>query len=574
MQIRRRRGPRRADPAPAAPSEAGGHVGQSRGGYRLVRLLGVGRRASVYLGHADAPPGSQDASSVAVKVFHATVPESAVDAEIDALARSDHPHTVRLIDVATGDDGRPCLILERLPGGSLSRLVSDRERIGPGEAVTILAPLLAAVDALHRAGVAHGALRLSSVLFRACGAPVVCGFGAAAPIAAAQSEAALARDPLVVSDREALLTVVRAVLARVPGQAAADLAQSLPEAPAAIDPAKLFALAEPAPVRLGPTDVVDRVEEGERARAAAVRQAVPERAGAGLRRDERAGTGLRRDERTGAGLRRDERTAAEQRAAGSSAAVRTAAGRAGAGRAGAGHRAGGAPRAHAARAASWLAGQARQVRPRFWALGAAVAASVLAALVLVPPTDTATEGAVPREPPTTGVPGTKLEQEDQPSRRAAGAGTEPPADEVGDHSSDDPVASDDPVPADAPVPVDESAPAVDPVLSDDPVAALGALLAERERCLRDLSVLCLDGVLQGGSAAMERDAAIVRSIQGGGETPPEAEIAAGELALVERLGDSALVSLGTAGPDPPGQSKPASALVMRGEAGWRIRDYL
>jgi len=569
MQIRRRRGPRRADPAPAAPSEAGGHVGQTRGGYRLVRLLGVGRRASVYLGHADAPPGSQDASSVAVKVFHATVPESAVDAEIDALARSDHPHTVRLLDVATGDDGRPCLILERLPGGSLSRLVSDRERIGPGEAVTILAPLLAAVDELHRSGVAHGALRLSSVLFRASGAPVVCGFGAAAPTAAAQSEAALARDPLVVSDREALLTVVRAVLARVPGQAAADLAQSLPEAPAAIDPAKLFALAEPAPVRLGPTDVVDRVEEGERARAAAVRQAVPERAGAGLRRDER----------TGAGLRRDERTAAEQRAAGSSAAVRTAAGRAGAGRAGAGHRAGGAPRAHAARAASWLAGQARQVRPRFWALGAAVAASVLAALVLVPPTDTATEGAVPREPSTAGVPGTNQEQEDQPSLGAAGAGTEPPADEVGGyssgaHSADDPASSDDPVPADAPVPVDESVPAVDPVLSDDPVAALGALLAERERCLRDLSVLCLDGVLQGGSAAMERDAAIVRSIQGGGETPPEAEIAAGELALVERLGDSALVSLGTAGPDPPGQSKPASALVMRGEAGWRIRDYL
>ena len=204
---------------------------------------------------------------------------------------------------------------------------------------------------------------------------------------------------------------------------------------------------------------------------------------------------------------------------------------------------------------------------------------MLAALVLVPPTDTATEGAVPREPPTAGVPGTNQEQEDQPSRGAAGAGAERPADEVGgyssgDHSSDDPVASDDPLPADAPVPVDESAPAVDPVLSDDPVAALGALLAERERCLRDLSVLCLDGVLQGGSAAMERDAAIVRSIQGGGETPPEAEIAAGELALVERLGDSALVSLGTAGPDPPGQSKPASALVMRGEAGWRIRDYL
>jgi hypothetical protein len=39
--------------------------------------------------------------------------------------------------------------------------------------------------------------------------------------------------------------------------------------------------------------------------------------------------------------------------------------------------------------------------------------------------------------------------------------------------------------------------------------------------------------------------------------------------LVERLGDSALVGLGN-GPE----TTPASTLVMRGEAGWRIRAYL
>jgi hypothetical protein len=37
--------------------------------------------------------------------------------------------------------------------------------------------------------------------------------------------------------------------------------------------------------------------------------------------------------------------------------------------------------------------------------------------------------------------------------------------------------------------------------------------------------------------------------------------------VVERLGDSVLVDL-----DP--ESQPASVLLMKGEAGWRIRDYV
>jgi hypothetical protein len=40
-----------------------------------------------------------------------------------------------------------------------------------------------------------------------------------------------------------------------------------------------------------------------------------------------------------------------------------------------------------------------------------------------------------------------------------------------------------------------------------------------------------------------------------------------DAAVVERLGDSVLIALG---PD----SRPASVLLMKGEAGWRIRDYI
>ena len=530
MQIRRRRGAPETGPVDAVdpPRGAGEHVGESRGGYRLVRLLGAGRRASVYLGHpdieraeqndsagADAPRGNPDAATAAVKIFHSAVPDASIDAEIEALSRCGHPHTVRLLDVASGPDGRPCLVLERLAGGSLSGIVAERESIRSGEAVTILVPLLDAVDAMHAGGVAHGGLRLSSVLFRPSGAPVIVGFGSATLIPEAQSEAALAADPLVGTDRAALGTLARAVLARVPGDDAQRLVESLADGAAVIEPETLFEFADPAPVRLtGPAS--DTGAAGSVGARAVATQRVGE-----------------------------ERAVAVHRA----------------------QRGEGEARRSVQRARLWLTHQARLVRPRFWMLGGAVAASIVAALVLVPPETTVEQsdrggGSVAAEEATAPDPAEAPDGRGSPDV----PGTQDPGESAHDPVPDDPVPPDEPVVSD------------DPVLSDDPVAALGALLAERERCVRDLSVLCLDGVLQSGSAAMERDAAIIRSIQEGGEVPPGATIVVGELALVERLGDSALVSLNPAGVpvsgEAPGHSEPASSLMMRGEAGWRIRDYL
>jgi hypothetical protein len=68
----------------------------------------------------------------------------------------------------------------------------------------------------------------------------------------------------------------------------------------------------------------------------------------------------------------------------------------------------------------------------------------------------------------------------------------------------------------------------------------------------------------------------VTSMQGGAEAPPA--IRSDGLQLIERLGDSALVSLGVASSlenaDADPETQPASLLLMKGEAGWRIRDYL
>ena len=108
-------------------------------------------------------------------------------------------------------------------------------------------------------------------------------------------------------------------------------------------------------------------------------------------------------------------------------------------------------------------------------------------------------------------------------------------------------------------------------LPDDPLLASKILLAERATCIRELSILCLDNVDEASSAAFTSDAALIQQVQQGGEIPKFAPEAGAELALVERLGDTALINLGARGQ--PGGG-PASILVIRSKTGWRIRDVL
>lgn len=102
-------------------------------------------------------------------------------------------------------------------------------------------------------------------------------------------------------------------------------------------------------------------------------------------------------------------------------------------------------------------------------------------------------------------------------------------------------------------------------LPEDPVLAVIELLDRRRDCLRELSILCLDGVVQPGSAAERDDRSAIEALVESGEQP--IPISGEGARLVERLGGSALVALA---PD----SDPASVLLMRTEAGWRVRDYL
>ena len=432
---------------------------ESLGGYRLVRKLGEGARAEVFLGH----PDRDGATPAAIKIYRQGIRAESIDAEVEALARATGAHAVGLVDLTTAPDGAPALILERLASGSLGRLLHQRGSIRPGEAVTVLAPLAGALERMHAAGVVHGGIRLESVLFGGTGAPSLACFGSAALIDPRMPPARRETEPGIALDLRSFAALGRAVLGEgelsewVDSESAArtDWLDAFVE--------RLFDFAAPEPVDFRDGHAERPVLPGRVVRADPV-QDTESRPGwlASLALPEWADDLLGSD--------------------------------------------------RLVRLRSALGG----VRRRVWVVASAVGVALVAALVLVP---------------------TGGESDATPGPSATPTATESPVADVG------------------------------PVTSDDPVAAVVALLGAREQCIRDLSVLCLDAVDQLGSAALDLDQALIRSLQEGAESPPSLAVVPEAVTLTERLGDSAIVALG---PD----SKPASVLLMKGEAGWRIRDYL
>jgi len=164
--------PVRADREPDEAATAAADTDTVIAGHRVVRLLGSGERAEVYLGHSGA------GSAVALKVFRIDTAAASIELDIAVLTSAAAPGLVRLLDVAQLGDGRICLVLERLAGGSLARYLVEHPQLSPGEVVTLLAPVTVALDAMHTAGFAHGNVSQATILLDTNGRAVLTGFGA------------------------------------------------------------------------------------------------------------------------------------------------------------------------------------------------------------------------------------------------------------------------------------------------------------------------------------------------------------------------------------------------------------
>ncbi|MCC7172324.1 MAG: protein kinase [Planctomycetes bacterium] len=96
-------------------------------------------------------------------------------AEARMLARIDHAHVVRLLDVVECPGG-PLLVLEVIAGETLAARVASAGPLAEAEVVALGIKLASALGALHDAGAVHRAIEPDHVVLRSDGEPVLTGF--------------------------------------------------------------------------------------------------------------------------------------------------------------------------------------------------------------------------------------------------------------------------------------------------------------------------------------------------------------------------------------------------------------
>ncbi|MGH2838353.1 MAG: protein kinase domain-containing protein, partial [Thermoleophilaceae bacterium] len=129
--------------------------------YRVIRRLGAGGMAAVYLAHDE-----RLARDVAVKRMH-TAERDDIDArrfqrEARLGASLSHPNLVSIFDTDQ-DDESVLLVMEYVEGETLSDVLA-RGDVDPRRAMEIVTAVAAALDHAHGAGIVHRDIKPGNVL--------------------------------------------------------------------------------------------------------------------------------------------------------------------------------------------------------------------------------------------------------------------------------------------------------------------------------------------------------------------------------------------------------------------------
>jgi serine/threonine-protein kinase len=146
--------------------------------YKLVRVLGQGGMAVVYLGRNQLTE-----QEVAIKMLP---PELAAYAEVKTrfleeartLAKLEHPNIVHLINFAE-DGGRLCLVMQYAEGETFEELIDRVEKVPSKEAVRITMQTLEGLAHAHANNVIHRDIKPSNIIVRSDGSVKVTDFGIA-----------------------------------------------------------------------------------------------------------------------------------------------------------------------------------------------------------------------------------------------------------------------------------------------------------------------------------------------------------------------------------------------------------
>lgn len=163
----------------ATPNATHASTGQL-GRFELLRLLGKGAQAKVWLAHD--PRLDRE---VALKLLDPGADAVAVSQwlhEARAVSRLTHPNIVPVFEADEQHD-QPYLVFEYVEGPTLAQERQGKKPMPARDAVTLMLGVLDALAAAHEMGVVHRDLKPSNILLGSDGRPRVMDFGIAARMA-------------------------------------------------------------------------------------------------------------------------------------------------------------------------------------------------------------------------------------------------------------------------------------------------------------------------------------------------------------------------------------------------------
>jgi hypothetical protein len=143
------------------------------GRYRLIEPLGRGAMSSVWLAE-----DSELGRLVAVKLLSPTADRARFEREARAAASLSHPNLCALYDYGESD-GKPYMVLEYLPNGSLEEWLKAGRPLPDAETHRIATEIAAGLAHAHERGLVHRDLKPANVLFDSEGRAKIADFGIA-----------------------------------------------------------------------------------------------------------------------------------------------------------------------------------------------------------------------------------------------------------------------------------------------------------------------------------------------------------------------------------------------------------
>jgi eukaryotic-like serine/threonine-protein kinase len=137
--------------------------GQIVGKYRIDRVLGKGAMGVVY-----EATHTTLRNYVAVKVLHAHLVDESeqlqrFEREATLVAKIDSPHVVRILDVDRLPSGEPYMVMERLEGKDLGKIVKANGRLSAELTLKYVTEAASGIRVAHQAGVVHRDIKPSNL---------------------------------------------------------------------------------------------------------------------------------------------------------------------------------------------------------------------------------------------------------------------------------------------------------------------------------------------------------------------------------------------------------------------------